>query len=326
MTLSRRPLLQAAALAACCATWSVARAQDYPVRPVAVVVPFAAGGATDLLARVVSRAMEKYTGQPFLVENLGGAGATLGTAKVAAALPDGYTLLLGGSSALVMAPHLFNALKYDPFKSFEPISRFASAPYVLVSRADSKFQSYADLIAFGAKNPDKLNYGTPGEGSALHLTIELMLAGAKFSATHIPYRGSAPAWTALLAGDVDFIIDTPSGALPMISAGKAKALAVTSAKRLAEFPDTKTIDELGQKGFESEAWFAMMAPKGTPIPVLNRLRKAATQVLSDPEVRKTLESSRFTPTSPDETNLDAVIRREHNKWGSIIKDRGIQLK
>ncbi len=326
MSLSRRFILAAASALACAALSPAASAQNYPGHAVSVVVPFAAGGSTDLLARVVARALEKFGGQPFVVDNAGGAGSTLGTAKVAAAAPDGYTLLLGSSSALVMAPHLYPALKYDPFKSFEPIARIASAPYVLVTRADSKFQSYGDLAAFGAKNPDKLNYGSPGEGSALHLTIELMLDGGKFRATHIPYRGSAPAWAALLAGDVDFIIDTPSGALPMITSGKARALAVTSARRLPELPDVRTLDELGQKGFESEAWFALLAPKATPAPVVATLRKLADQVLRDPEVRSALQANHFTPTSPDSGDLAQDIRREYEKWGAIIKARGIQLK
>ena len=325
MNLSRRSTLAAVGALAFGAVAPIARAQDYPAHSVSVVVPFAAGGATDLLARVVTKAMEKYSGQPFVVENVGGAGSTLGTAKAAAATPDGYTILLGSSSALVMAPHLYSSLKYDPFQSFEPIARIASAPYVLMVRADARFPTYADLVAFGAGNPGKLNYGSPGEGSALHLTIELMLDGAKCRATHIPYRGSAPAWAALLGGDVDFIIDTPSAALPMIEGGKVRALAVTSAGRLPELPEVRTLDELGQKGFESEAWFAMLAPKGTPAPVVAALRKLADQVLRDPQARATLQGNHFTLANPDEMHLAADIRREYDKWGAVIKARGIRL-
>lgn len=304
-----------------------ADAQTYPVRAVTVVVPFAAGGATDLLARVVAKSMEKYSGQPFIVENVGGAGATLGTAKVAASPPDGYKLLLGGASALVMAPHLYTGLKYDPFKSFEPIARIASAPYVVVVRADSKFQSYEELIDYAAKNPGKLNYGSPGEGSSLHLTVLLMLDGARVKATHIPYRGSAPAWAALLAGDVDFIIDTPSAALPMISGGKAKGLAVTGSKRIGDLAAVRTLNELGQKGFDSQAWFAMLAPAGTPAAVMSTLRKLADQVLRDPEVLAMLKANQFTPSTPEEAaGVSSDIRTEYDKWGSIIRAVGIQLK
>lgn len=323
----RRALLSALLAAGSLACAAPVAAQEYPARPVKVVVPYAAGGATDLLARVFTKALEKYSGQPFVIENAGGAGATLGTAKVAAATPDGYTLLLGGSSALVMAPHLYTGLKYDPFSSFEPIARIASAPYVIVTRADSRLQRYEDLVDFAGKNPDKVNYGSPGEGSALHLTVLLMLDGAKVKATHIPYRGSAPAWAALLAGDVNFIIDTPSAVLPMVTGGKAKALAVTSASRIPDLPAVRTLNELGQKGFESQAWFAMLAPKGTPAAAVATLRKLADQALRDPEAVAALKASHFTPSTPQEAaKLPAEIRSEYDRWGAIIRARGIQLK
>lgn len=326
MNLFRSILLSAGIATVSLAFTPPALAQPYPARPVNVIVPFAPGGATDLLARVFTKSMGRLSGQPFVVENAGGAGATLGTAKVAAANPDGYNLLLGGSSALVMAPHLYTGLKYDPFKSFEPIARIASAPYVILTRADSKFQRYEDLVDFAAKNPDAVNYGSPGEGSSLHLTVLLMLDGAKVKATHIPYRGSAPAWVALLGGEVDFIVDTPSAALPMVTGGKARALAVTSLSRVQDLPTVPTLNELGQKDFESQAWFAMLAPKGTPAPAIATLRKLADAALRDPELVATLKAAQFTPATPEEaTNLPADIRSEFDRWGAIIRARGIKL-
>lgn len=326
MPIRRKLLLAAAAFTAAALMPHAALAQAYPTKPVTVVVPYAAGGATDLLARVVSKALERYSGQPFVVENAGGAGATLGTSKVAAAAPDGYTLLLGGSSALVMAPHLFKNLKYDPFTSFEPIAKIASAPYVLVTRADSPLKTYAQLVDHARKNPGKMNYGSPGEGSALHLTIELMKDGAKIDGTHIPFRGSSFAWTALLGGDVDYIIDTPSGAMPMIKGNKAQPLAVTSLQRVGELPDVPTLDELGLKGFESQAWFAMLAPKGTPAAAVSKLEGWIAQALRDPDVIETLKKAQFTPAGRVEGGLAGEVRREYDKWGAIIKARNIQLK
>lgn len=325
MNISRRTLLASFFALALANFAGPAFAQDYPNKPVTVVVPFAAGGATDLLARVMAKALEKYAGQPFIVENAGGAGATLGTSKVAAAKPDGYTLLLGGSSALVMAPHLFRNLKYDPFTSFEPIAKIASAPYVLVTKAGSPLKTYAQLVDYARKNPGKLNYGSPGEGSALHLTIELLKDGAQIEATHIPFRGSSYAWTALLGGDVDFIIDTPSGALPMITANKAQALAVTSTKRVAELPDVPALDELGLKGFDSQAWFALLAPKGTPPDAVATLKRAVDKAANDPEVLATLKIAHFSPAGHVEGGLSGEIRREYDRWGQIIKARKIQL-
>lgn len=305
---------------------SFSAAQNYPTKPVTLVVPFAAGGATDMVARVMARALSQQSGQPFVVENLGGGGATIGTGKVAASQPDGYTLLLGGSSALVMAPHLFSNLKYDPFTSFEPIGKIASSPYVLVTKTDSNFQTYEQLVGYGKKNPGKLNYGSPGEGSALHLTIELMKEGSKFTAAHIPFRGSAPAWNALLAGDVDFIIDTPSGAMPMIKSGKVRPLAVTSLSRISELPEVQTLSEKGLKNFESQAWFAMMAPKGTPPAVVSILQQLVVRSLKDPEVQTTMKSGGFIPSSQEPNALKSDIRLEYDKWGRIIKANHIKLE
>lgn len=322
----RRSLLMMAASLALGSLGTQAFAQGYPVKPVTVIVPFAAGGATDLLARVVTKALERYSGQPFIIENAGGAGATLGTSKVAAAAPDGYTLLLGGSSALVMAPHLFKNLKYDPFTAFEPIAKIASAPYVVVTKADSPIKTFGQLVETARKSPEKMNYGSPGEGSALHLTIELMKDGAQMEGMHIPFRGSSHAWTALLGGDVTYIIDTPSGAIPMLKAQKAQALAVTSAKRLAELPNVPTLDELGLKGFESQAWFAMLAPRGTPVEAVTKLEGWIEKALRDPEVIETLQRSYFTPAGRVEGGLGGEMRREFDKWGRVIKARKIQLQ
>jgi tripartite-type tricarboxylate transporter receptor subunit TctC len=306
---------------------TVSLAQNYPSKPVTLIVPFAAGGATDMIARVMARALSQQSGQQFLVENLGGAGATIGTGKVAASQPEGYTLLLGGSSALVIAPHLFPNLKYDPFTSFEPIGKIASSSYVLVTRTDSNFQTYEQLVSHARKNPGKLNYGSPGEGSALHLTIELMKERSKFTATHIPFRGSAPAWTALLAGNVDFIIDSPSGAMPMIKSGKVRALAVTSLNRDSELPEVQTLNEKGLENFDCQAWFAMVAPKGTPASVVGTLQQFVARALVDPEVQATLKSAGFVPfTSQEPSALATAIRLEYDRWGSTIKANQIKLQ
>jgi tripartite-type tricarboxylate transporter receptor subunit TctC len=302
-------------------------AQNYPTKPVTLIVPFAAGGSTDMIARVMARALSQQSGQQFLVENVGGAGATIGTGKVAASQPDGYTLLLGGASALVIAPHLFSNLKYDPFTSFEPIGKIATSSYVLVTKSDSNFQTYEQLVAHAKKNPGKLNYGSPGEGSSLHLTIELMKERSKFAATHIPFRGSAPAWTALLAGDVDFIIDSPSGAMPMIKSGKVRPLAVTSLARDSELPDVPTLNEKGLENFDSQAWFAMVAPKGTPASIVSTLQQFVARSLVDPEVQATLKNAGFIPfTSQEPGALASAIRLEYDRWGSTIKANQIKLQ
>lgn len=301
-------------------------AQNYPTKTVTLVVPFAPGGATDLLARVMARALSQQSGQPFVVQNLGGAGARLGTEKVAASQPDGYTLLLGSSGVLVFAPHLYSNLKYDPFTSFEPIGKIASSPYVLVTKTDSNFQTYEQLVGYAKKNPGKLNYGSPGEGSALHLTIELMMEGSKFTAAHIPFQGSAPAWNALLAGDVDFMIDTPSAAMPMIESGKVRALAVTSLSRITELPEVQSLSEKGLKDFDSQAWFVILAPKGTPTSVVSTLQQLLVRTLKDPEVQTTMKKNGFMPSSQEPGTLAGYMRLEYDKWGRIIKAKHIKLQ
>lgn len=303
-----------------------ARAQTYPAKPVTMVVPFAAGGATDLIARVMARAIEKSAGQNFVVENVGGGGSTIGTAKVAGSQADGYTLLFGSSSALVIAPHLYKNLKYNTFTSFEPIVKIASAPYVLVTKAGSPLDSYEKLVAYAKANPAKVNFGSPGEGSSLHLTIELMKDGSKFFATHIPFRGSAFAWNALLAGDVDFIIDTPSAAVNMVKTGKAQALAVTSLNRISELPQVRTLNEIGLKDFESQAWFALLAPKGTSPATVNYLKQIVSKALGEQEVVAAMTNSGFIPATQDSKSLPDELKREHEKWGRIIATRKIQLQ
>jgi len=299
---------------------------EYPDKPVTVIVPFAAGGPTDTIARVVATSMDAQSGKSFVIENLGGAGSTIGTAKVARAKPDGYTLLWGSSSALVIAPHLYAHLAYDPVKSFEPVGRVASTPYVLMVRADSPYKTYEDLIAGMRKKPGSLNFGSPGEGTSLHLTLELMLEENGVKAVHVPFKGGAPAMQALLGGYVQFLVDVPSAALPMIKSGRVRALAVTSATRLPELPDTPTLQELGLKNFESQAWFAVLAPRGTPAPIVEKLQKMLRAALKDPKVVSTLDAQGFHALDPSPAELSEAIERESKLWGKVIKSRHIQLK
>lgn len=303
---------------------SAAAATEYPARPVKLIVPFAAGGSTDLLARVIGRAFEQAGGKPFVVENVGGAGATLGTARVADAAPDGYTLLLGSSSALVIAPHLYPKLRYDPRTSFEPIGKVAKASFVLMSRGGSGIDSYAQLVARARAEPGRLNYGSPGTGSALHLAIGLMLDQAGLKAVHVPFTGTAPVYTALLGGNVDFMVDSPSGAVPMVKSGKTVALAVTSRTRERELPQVPTLQELGLSNFDITAWFVMMAPKGTPPSALTWLKQKLAEALKQPDVRSAMTAAGFVPVDMPET-VGADIVREYERWGREIEKSGVKL-
>ncbi len=300
-------------------------AADYPVRPIKLIVPFAAGGTTDLAARVIARALEKAVGKAVVVENIGGAGGAIGTAKVADAVPDGYTLLFGSSSALVIAPHLYPKLRYDPRTSFVPIGEVASASFVLMVPAASSVRRFDQLVERANTVAGGLNYGSPGTGSALHLTLELMMNQAGFKAVHVPYTGTAHVYSALLGGQVDFMLDSPSGAIPMVRSGKTVALAVTSQTRERELPEVPTLQELGLKNFESLAWFAIMAPKGTPPAVTASLKGRLSEALAQTEVRTALTKAGIVPATPS-GNLATTIEREYERWGRVIATRGIRFE
>ncbi|MDB5852415.1 MAG: hypothetical protein JWR22_456 [Herminiimonas sp.] len=318
--------LAAAVLSTPVAIAAPAFAADYPSRPVSIVVPYAPGGATDFSARLVAQALQKQSGGTFIVENVPGAGTTIGAGKVARAVPDGYTLLWGGLSSNAMAPNLYSKLGFDGIKSFEPISMIATQPYVLIVGAGSPYRTLAELTAKAKAAPGKLNFASPGEGSSPHLTTEMILKATNISAQHVPYKGAAPAMTALIAGDVDFFVDTPTAPLPMIKAGRVRPLAVTSAQRLPELPDVPTMQEAGLAGFEASAWFALFAPRGAPADVVAALNKMVNTVLKDPAVVARMSQASFNVAPSTPTELADTVKSESAKWGKIIKDRNIRLE
>jgi tripartite-type tricarboxylate transporter receptor subunit TctC len=303
-----------------------AHAQGYPTRTVSIVVPYAPGGPTDATARIVAQSLQKQSGGIFIVENTPGAGTTIGTAKVAKAAPDGYTLLWGGLSSHAMAPHLYQRLSFDPFTSFEPISMVASSPYVLFVNANSPIRTVAELIRKAKAAPGKMNYSSPGEGSSPHLTTELFLSESKIEAQHIPYKGGSPAMAALLSGEVDFEIDTLTVPMPMIKSGRVRALAVSTAKRIPEMPDVPTLQESGLAGFEAATWFAMFAPKGTPQAVTNALNKMVNVALKDPAIVSRMSQAGLQATSSTPAQLSEIVKSENAKWGKIIKAKNIRLE
>ena len=324
MIIARHGGFAALALVLLCATG--AHAAGYPDRPVTIVVPYAPGGATDASARLIAQAFQKQAGGSFVVENVAGAGTTIGAAKVARAPADGYTLLWGGLTSNAMAPHLYAKLSYDGKTSFAPISLIATQPYVLSVSSKSPMRSVADLVARAKAEPGKLNFSSPGEGSSPHLTTELFLSATGLSVQHIPYKGAAPAMTALLAGDVGMMVDTPTAPLPMIRSGRLRPLAVTSAARLAELPDVPTLQEGGLAGFEAYTWFGLFAPRGTPPEVIDTLNRMANAALKDPAVLEQMKQASFTPAPSTAAQLAETVKTDSAKWGRIIKDKHIRLE
>ena len=320
---SRRQIVLAGlALAASVAAPLDASAQAYPGKPITIVVPFAAGGTTDILARVVGQALTKELGQPVIVDNRAGAGGNIGGALAAKAAPDGYTLFMGTVGTHAINQSLYKKMPFDPIKDFAPLTRVAMVPNLLVAHPSKPYKNVKELIAYAKANPGKVNFGSSGSGSSIHLSGELFNAMAKVEMVHVPYKGSAPAVSDLIGGQIDIMFDNMPSAIQHVRAGKLRPLAVTTAKRSPELPDVPTIAEAGVPGYEATSWFGMFAPAGTPAPVIAKLNGALVKVLADPEVKKKLAEQGAEPYAEKPEQFAEFIRKETAKWSKVVKDSG----
>ncbi len=327
--LSRRQLIVT------CAVLGVApltRAQAWPAKPVRIVVPFAAAGTTDIIARALAPDLQRAFGQPFVVDNKPGAGGNSGAAEVAKSPPDGYTLLMGTVGTHAINAALYPKMPYDPVKDFAPITLCAGVPNVLVVNPASaqKYQinSVPDLIRAAKANPGKLNVASSGNGTSIHLSAELFKTMTGTYMVHLPYRGSGPAMIDLLGGSVDLMFDNLPSALPHIKAGKLKALAVTSAVRSAVVPDLPTIAEAGGpslKGFEASSWFGLLAPAGTPADVVNRVQQEVAKSLASPAVKERLVAQGAIPSGTAPAEFARFIDAETQKWAQVVKASGAKV-
>ena len=300
-----------------------ASAQDYPAHPITLVVPYAAGGGNDVIARIVAERMSASLGQAIVVENRGGAGGTIATCRVAMAAPDGYTLLIATSS-LAINPSLYPNAGYDPRKDFAPIGLIASSANVVLVHPSVSAHSIAELIAL-AKKDNTLTFASTGTGSSVHLAAELFAGMAGIKITHVPYKGSGPALNDLLGGHVTMMFATMASAAGIVrSAGKVRALAVTGATRSALFPELPTVAEAGLPGYEAVLHYGIVAPAGTPRPIVEKLNAALNAALGNNEVKKKLavEGAETLPTTPDEYAAD--IAKEEVKWSDIIRKAGVK--
>ncbi len=302
-------------------------AQDtYPSRPVKLIVPFSAGGSTDLVARQIAQEMTVRTGQPFVVDNKPGAGSTIGADFVAKSPNDGYTLLLGTISSHATAVGLYPKLPYDPIKDFAPITEItAIANLIVTSPTNPKLadaRSVADLVKLAKAKPGSISYASSGSGSSNHLATESFKSAAGISLTHVPYKGSGPALNDVAAGHVDLMLDVVLTSLPQIKAGRLKALGVTSLKRSALLPDVPTVAEQGFPGFEALGWFGLFAPAGTPPGVLERLHKDFTAVLKADKMRATLESQGGPVIASSPAEFSVLIKSEIARWKKVVEQSG----
>jgi len=309
-----------------------ARAQAWPAKPVRIVVPFAAAGTTDIIARALAPEMQHAFTQPFVVDNKPGAGGNTGAAEVAKSAPDGYTLLMGTVGTHAINPALYPKMPYDHVKDFAPITLCAGVPNVLVVNpaAAQKYQinSVQDLIRAAKANPGKLNFASSGNGTSIHLSAELFKSMTGTYMVHLPYRGSGPALIDLLGGSADLMFDNLPSSLPHIKAGKLKALAVTSAVRSAVLPDLPTIAEAGGpslKGFEASSWFGLLAPAGTPPDVINRVQQEVAKSLATPAVKERLVSQGAIPSGITPAEFARFIDAETRKWAQVVKVSGAKV-
>lgn len=299
-----------------------AHAQAYPTKPITIVVPFSAGGATDILARVVGQYMSKDLGQPVVIDNRTGAGGNIGTQVVARATPDGYTLLMGTVGTHAINQSLYGKLPFDPIKDFAPLSRVALVPNLLVANPQQPFKTVKEMLAYAKANPGKVTFGSSGSGSSIHLSGELFKHMAGVDIQHVAYRGSAPAVNDLLGNHIAVMFDNMPSAIGHVKTGKLRPLAVTTPKRSPALPDVPTIAEAGVPGYEATSWFGLLAPAKTPAPVIAKLNASILKALADPDVKKKLMEQGAEPHPEKPEQFAEFIASETAKWGQIVKQSG----
>ena len=297
-----------------------ARAQTaWPSKPVRIIVPFPPGGSTDILARAIAPKLALALGQHVVVDNKPGAGGSLGAAEAAKAEPDGSTLLMGHIGTLAVNPAMYPKLPYDPLKSFVPVAYVARVPNVLVVHAASPIRSLKDLVEAARASPGRLTYSSGGNGSAAHITFESLKLRTKIFMLHIPYRGTAPSVTDVIAGQVDCTFTGAPAVLPHVRSGRLRALAVSSPQRLAALPDVPTVAESGYPGFEADQWYGIVAPAGTPAAVVTRLNAEINKALALPDVAQQLSVEGAAPMSTTPQAFGDLIRREIPRWAEVVK-------
>ncbi|MDR6858577.1 tripartite-type tricarboxylate transporter receptor subunit TctC [Variovorax guangxiensis] len=324
--MSKRRTLIAVGAAVCALASGAALAQSdaYPSKPIKWIVPFPPGGAMDNIARTLGEHMGRKLGQPFVVENRAGAGGNIGADAVAKAKPDGYTMMIV-ANGMAVNKFLYGKLSYDPVKSFTPVSLVAVVPNVLVTNAaQSKAKTAAEVIAQAKVQPGKVTFASAGNGTSIHLAGELFASMAQVEMLHVPYKGSGPAVTDLIGGQVDYMFDSVTSAMPHVKSGKLRAIAVTTAKRSSAMPNVPTLAEAGLPGYELSPWFAVYMPAGTPQTVVARINDALLDAMKTPEAKARFASIGAEPIGSTPEQLAGHLDAEMLKWGKIIQARGIR--
>lgn len=309
-------------------TLTVAAAQSWPTKPVRMIVPFPPGGGTDILARLVSAKLSEAHGWNIVADNRPGVGGTLGITEAARATPDGYNFVFGQKDNLVIGPWLYKNLTWNPVKDFAPVAHVAYSPVLIATSADSPYQTLADVVAAAKKAPDSITYGSPGNGTSIHLAATILEKEAGIKLVHVPYKGSNPAMLDVIAGNVQLLSSSVPSALGQIKAGKLRPLAVTSATRSSSLPDVPTVQELGIEGIEAfdvATWYGVMAPAGTPEDVVNSVNAAVNTLLTDEAVRSAMQAQGAEPLAMGVAEFGEFLNKDYTAWESVVKDSGVQL-
>ncbi|HEY5863382.1 MAG TPA: tripartite tricarboxylate transporter substrate binding protein [Casimicrobiaceae bacterium] len=299
-------------------------AQDYPSRPIRLIVPFPPGGGTDNVSRVLATELAKSTGWTVVVENKAGAGGTIGLQEAARAPNEGHDIVMGQADNMIIAPAIQKTGNVDPVKDLTPVIHIASSPFLLMAATDSKYKTLPEYVAAAKAAPGKLTYGTAGHGTFTHLVVELLHPAGSFKVVQVPYKGAAPAITDLLGGHIPMAALSISSGMPHIQGGKVRGLAVTSAQRSPALPDVPTVAESGFPGFEANGWLGILVPNGTPRAAIARLNAEIAKVMQSAEMKKALVAQGVEPRTSTPEQFGAMIKSETAKWGKIIADAGIK--
>jgi tripartite-type tricarboxylate transporter receptor subunit TctC len=315
----------ACALAALCVSMPALAQDAYPAKPIKLIVPFPPAGGTDVLSRALAQSITNATKWVFVIDNRPGAGGNIGLDAAAKSPPDGYNIAMGQTANLAVNPALYSSMPFDPLKDFEPIALVSSQPLILVVNVASPYKTLKDVVDAAKAKPGQLNMGSPGSGTIGHVGGELFQrrAGVKFA--HIPYKGAGPAVTDLMGGSLDLYFGNSQSVDALVKGGRLRAIAVTSPKRLKNLPDVPTIAESGYPGFEAATWSGLVAPKGTPKAIVERLNAETNKALKNPEMLAKLDSDGSEPLGGSPQRFADFMKSEHAKWGAVIKEAGIKL-
>ena len=331
-TLNRRAVLRTLAAAgstlALGSAAGLARAESaWPAKPIRMIVPFPPGGGTDILSRLVANELATATGWNVVPDNRGGAGGTIGLAEAARAKPTGYDIVMGQKDNMIVAPWIYPQVNYDPSKDFAAVAHVAYTPVVIVTRAESRFKTLQDVAAAARQSPDSITYGSPGNGTTIHLAGELFKSAAKVQIRHVPYKGSNAAMMDVLAGNVDLMVSSVPSAIGQIKSGKLRTLAVTSARRSSSLPDAPTVAELGYgKDFDVSTWYGLFAPAGTPAEVVNKLNAEVNKLLAKPGVQAAIQAQGAEYQAMTPQQFAAQVAAELPRWQKIVKDSGAHIE